>query len=258
MGKVPWKRPKQVAHKPAYEAPSESGPGEDMRLKLLSYNIKVGAQTSLAEVGSAVAALEPDVVALQEVGISWFWGDRGDGVKEISQAAKLPHTRFAPALAFATGAAFGVALLSRFPIKTHRLTYLPKQVDEPRVLLDTEVLLPKEKLLRVLTTHLSYKEDRVSQGRKVAEELKKDGPPAVLLGDLNAEPEEGLHRAIAPSFLDAFAVCGDGAGLTFSVEDPKWRIDYALCDPRLTIHSCRVPEVRASDHFPLLVEVEIP
>lgn len=228
-----------------------------MILRLLSYNIKVGAETSTVEVARAVASLSPDLVALQEVGCRWLWGDKGDGVQTISSLARLPHTRFAPALASFTGGAFGVALLSRFPITSHQLVYLERHVDEPRVLLGAEVSLEEGASLRLFTTHLSYKEDRVWQARQIAKYVTAPGSPAVLLGDINSEPEEGLHTLAAPGFTDAFSVCGSGPGYTFAVGDPKWRIDYAMIDPRVTVRSCTIPDLRASDHYPLLVEVEV-
>ena len=70
-----------------------------MLVKLLSYNIKVGAETSLVEVARATASIGADIIALQEVGCRWLWGDRGDGVQTISSVTGLTHTRFAPALA---------------------------------------------------------------------------------------------------------------------------------------------------------------
>jgi endonuclease/exonuclease/phosphatase family metal-dependent hydrolase len=228
-----------------------------MIIKLLSYNIKVGAETSTLEVARTVAAIGADIVALQEVGCKWLWGDRGDGMQAISSIANLPHTRFAPALASFLGGAFGVGVASRLPIVDHKIIYLERHVDEPRVLLQSEIALDDERRLRVFTTHLSYKEDRVWQAKQIAKAIGVKGPPAILLGDINSEPEENLHNIAAPGFVDAFAQCGQGTGFTFATNDPKWRIDYAMIDPGLQIVSCRVLAHKASDHFPLLVEVEI-
>lgn len=228
-----------------------------MRIKLLSYNIKVGAETSLLEVARTTASIGADIVALQEVGCRWLWGDRGDGVQTISSVTGLAYTRFAPALASFTGGAFGVAILSRYPILSHQIRYLERHVDEPRVLLQAEIAPTDETRLRVFTTHLSYKEDRVWQARQIAQSITERDSLAVLLGDINSEPEEQLHTLAAPGFIDAFARCGEGPGFTFATNDPKWRIDYAMVDPRLKIVSCKVLDLKASDHYPLLLEVEI-
>jgi endonuclease/exonuclease/phosphatase family metal-dependent hydrolase len=228
-----------------------------MLVKLLSYNIKVGAETSLIEVARTAASIGADVIALQEVGCRWLWGDRGDGVQTISSVTGLAHTRFAPALASFSGGAFGVAILSRYPILRHELRYLERHVDEPRVLLQAELALPEAQPLRVFTTHLSYKEDRVWQARQIAQEITQRDSLAILLGDINAEPEEQLHALAAPGFVDAFAAVGEGSGYTFATNDPKWRIDYAMVDPRIKLVSCKVLDLKASDHYPLLLEVEL-
>jgi endonuclease/exonuclease/phosphatase family metal-dependent hydrolase len=228
-----------------------------MLVKLLSYNIKVGAETSLVEVARTAASVGADIIALQEVGCRWLWGDRGDGVQTISSVTGLAYTRFAPALASFSGGAFGVAILSRYPIVTHQLRYLERHVDEPRVLLQAEIALSDEVRLRVFTTHLSYKEDRIWQARQIAQSITEKDSLAILLGDINAEPEEQLHTLAAPGFVDAFAHCGEGPGFTFATNDPKWRIDYAMVDPRCKIVSCKVLDVKASDHYPLLLEVEL-
>lgn len=225
-------------------------------MRLVSYNIKVGAETSLREVARAIASLDADVVALQEVGVRWLWGEKADALAILGAEAGLPHTLFAPALAAFDGASFGVALLSRTPLDEAQVVRLSRVVDEPRVLAVARVMSAALGPLWVMTTHLSYKEDRVTQARQIAAELAKRQEPAVLLGDLNAEPDERLHEIAAPGFIDAFAAVGRGEGLTFSVAEPKWRIDYALIDPRLRATRCEVSPLRASDHFPLVVEIE--
>jgi endonuclease/exonuclease/phosphatase family metal-dependent hydrolase len=227
-----------------------------MRVRIVSYNIKIGAETSLDEVGRGLASLSPDIVALQEVGLRWLWGEKADSVSKLSAATKLPHTLYAPALASFDGGSFGVALLSRYPLQRARVLRLSRVVDEPRVLACARVDVASHSLW-VATTHLSYKEDRISQARQIAEHFATLEGHKILLGDLNAEPEEGLHKVAAPGMVDAFAAKGRGKGLTFSVAEPKWRLDYAMIDPRLVIERCEVPAVRASDHFPLLVDLAL-
>jgi endonuclease/exonuclease/phosphatase family metal-dependent hydrolase len=227
-----------------------------MRVRLISYNIKIGAETSLDEVGRGLASLSPDLVALQEVGLRWLWGEKADSVAKLSAATTLPYTLYAPALASFDGGSFGVALLSRYPLQQAHVLRLTRVVDEPRVLACAQVALGSGTLW-FATTHLSYKEDRISQARQIAAHLATLEGRKVLLGDLNAEPEERLHEVAAPGLVDAFAAKGRGRGLTFSVAEPKWRLDYAMVDPLLVIERCEVPAVRASDHFPLLVDLAL-
>lgn len=106
---------------------------------------------------------------------------------------------------------------------------------------------------QVFCTHLSWRADwsgvRQAQVRKVCEVVRAHSPrsfPAILCGDLNAEPASdeirmltGLAAVAVPGviFRDAWAVAGDGGpGATVGARnpycaaalEPDARIDYVL------------------------------
>lgn len=86
--------------------------------------------------------------------------------------------------------------------------------------------------------------------------------PLIVAGDTNDDPGSAVWQRLADRGVDAWEVAGSGDGLTASVAEPARRIDAAFVDRRLTVRSAEVidtPDVRiASDHRPLLVEVELP
>ena len=123
---------------------------------------------------------------------------------------------------------------------------------ERRLIVFTEIDGPRGPF-QVFCTHLSWRADwsgvRQAQVRKVCEVVKAHTPrrfPAVLCGDLNAEPDSdeirmltGLAAVPVPGviFRDAWAVAGgDGSGATIASRnpfcaaslEPEARIDYVL------------------------------
>lgn len=88
------------------------------------------------------------------------------------------------------------------------------------------------------------------------------GVPIVVAGDVNDQPGSAVWDALAARGTDAWAAVGTGDGWTFSATDPRKRIDGVFADPRITVRSATVldtPDVRvASDHRPVLVELELP
>lgn len=231
-------------------------------LTVMTYNIRVGVETSLADLVEAIRAVGvPDVLALQEVGLRWRMGECVDQAAVIGQALGLDYTAFAGALLDApTGGRFGVALASRWPLDGVHTTNLPRIDDEQRVILRARVLAPRPVV--VLNTHLSVKgPERLQQAQQLALAVAAEADPVIALGDWNDRPDSetvacargdqgapGDHSAL----IDCFDAVGDGDPLTFSVAAPQARIDYIAVSPALVPLAAGVARAaRASDHFPV-------
>ncbi|MCA9537866.1 MAG: endonuclease/exonuclease/phosphatase family protein [Myxococcales bacterium] len=229
-----------------------------MRLSLLTYNIRLGVETDLRAVATAIAAAGAfDLIALQEVGEHWNMGERVDQAAVLAAHLSLPTHVFAGALTDAQGGRYGIAVLARWPMDDIEVINLPREVDEQRVLLRATLRAPVP--VRVYSTHLSIAEaERTAQARFIADALAEEVGPVLLLGDLNDRPESAT-LAVLNGLIDCFDACGEGASETFSVRDPHRRIDYIRCGgglvPAGTTQVLRA--ARASDHFPLRAFVQI-
>ena len=163
---------------------------------------------------------------------------------------------------------FGVALSARGQLKSRRAHHLYRDRDERRGLLEVEWSPePQAQPLTVYCAHLSvYPEERLRQVDELIEIMARSSGPAILIGDLNDDPDsECLRRLTQPragtSWRDlASDLISDSASsseppLTFSVKAPERRIDYILGRDVECIAAGVASDVRSSDHFPIWADL---
>ena len=252
-------------------------------MRVLTWNIRLAVESSLARIAAVLAGAEPDIVALQEVGCGWVMGPPGDQVARIAALAGLPHHRFFPALwtepdrglaglasrlhpleqALAAGLdlervpRYGVALLSRFPLSEVRAAPLPRARDEPRVLGRATLQSPAGPV-RVLVTHLSVNApERAHQLRDIACELEAEARPALLLGDINEPPDAASLAPLRRVARDLGEDAEGNEGWTYPSDLPARRIDYIFAKGNWrTLAPARPLPDAGSDHLPVLAVIE--
>jgi endonuclease/exonuclease/phosphatase family metal-dependent hydrolase len=240
-------------------------------------------------IASVVADTGADVVCLQEV---WSTEDGVDQARTLAEASGYHWCRTPER--FRRGLAVGNAILSRWPIGSHRSLELP---DLParmghRQVLHAQVDAPFGPV-PVFCTHLAYLFDessiRQQQAAAVAAMVAEhrgepaSAFPAVLCGDLNAVPGSEEVRMLTGErpppvpglvFTDTWSIVGDGPGWTWSDDNPHladaaWprrRLDYVLVSwPRpkpignpVTARLVGTEEwggVVPSDHYGVLVDL---
>ncbi len=234
----------------------------------MTYNIRSG-NGDLPNTAAAIRHEAPDIVALQEVDV--HWADRSafaDQATELGRRLGM-NVRFAQIydLPGATGAPdreFGVALLTRFPVRrfvddtiTRLSTQDPHPVPTPMPgLLDAELDVGG-RLVRVFNTHLDYRKDPRVRERQVHDMLafmERDTLPTLVFGDMNATPAAPELQPLLARFHDAWD-SAVGPGFTYPADAPAERIDYVLVSPAFVVRSARVPDTQASDHRPVVVDL---
>jgi len=242
-------------------------------LRVMTYNIRSG-NGNLDGTAAAIRASAPDVVALQEVDV--HWAERSNFVDEASALGdKLGmQVRFAHIYHFpgasdsAPAREFGVALLSRYPIVhfvDDTLMRLSTQVTDPVPtpmpgLLDAVIDVHGTRV-HVFNTHLDYRKDPRVREQQVAEMLHfidASSGPTLVFGDMNASPDAEEIQPLLHRLHDAWAaVHGADAGFTYPADAPRERIDYVLVSPQLHVRAARVPDTLASDHRPVVVDLDL-
>ncbi|BCY10424.1 endonuclease/exonuclease/phosphatase family protein [Actinoplanes sp. L3-i22] len=255
-------------------------------MRLATFNLLHGRSLSdgtvhADRVAAAVADLDADVLGLQEVDRAQPRSGGLDLTVLCARALDAPAHRFAAAVVGTPGQTwqpwhadadiahpqYGIALVSRFPVRRWQITQLPGAPirspvltgdgllllkDEPRVLLAAVLETPRG-LLSVGTTHLSFVPGwNVRQLRHAVRAMRALPAPRILLGDLNMP--SGPVRAFTGWRPLARAA-------TFPSPSPRTQLDHVLADPRGEAALGRVVQVRTphspvSDHRPLVVHLD--
>jgi endonuclease/exonuclease/phosphatase family metal-dependent hydrolase len=239
----------------------------------MTFNIRHGLgadrRVDLSRTARVIAAVRPDVVALQEV-------DRHLDARSgfVDQAGWLARTL---TMHLAFGAAvdrdppapgrprrqFGNAILSVAPILEWDHTPLPRPGGEQRGLLRAQIAA-RGASWQVYATHLDHAdaERRRAQASAIAQLLGAPERAVVLCGDLNATPASAEVRILTDGLRDAWPAVRTGRGLTHPSPIPLRRIDYVLCAERDSVRAAHVFGSvwarLASDHLPVVAEIEAP
>ena len=249
-----------------------------MRLRLLSYNIKFGGTGRAEQLASVIRAAEPDLVLLQEATDRLLVG-------RLAELTDLPH--WDSRVNYSTG------FLSRLPVAEYNW-HLPRK--SRHAFLEIGIADPPVRLfglhLSAWFSNWSERQRRFEIQALLDTIRQHQDGFHVLAGDFNAvAPGEVLRVERMPqwiramvwlsgrdiarhtiqhmldqNYIDAWATLHPGeAGYTFPTWDPHVRLDYVFLPSRYAsaLRDGRVfadaPAAReASDHFPLLVELEVP
>jgi len=234
-------------------------------VRVMTYNIHVGVgmdkKLDLARIAEIIKRERPDFVGLQEV-------DRGvartKGVDQIAELSRLTNMEYAFAYNLRyQGGQYGVAVLSRHTILSldHR-RYANTRERERRGFLRIEANVNGHRFAFV-TTHLDYQHEdgREFETKQLLDALKPDNVPLIVVGDFNAEPNDGAYRLMLTRFIDAWTLRtanAPDAGNTFPADAPAKRIDYVFYakESGFRVRNIRVIETEASDHRPLIADLE--
>ena len=233
-------------------------------LRVMTYNIHVGVgmdkKLDLQRIADVINREQPDLVGLQEV-------DRGvkrtEGKDEIAELATMTrmHFAFAPNLDY-QGGKYGVAILSRLPMKaTVHTMFENKREAERRGMLKVEVDVDG-KPLTFVTTHLDYQHEdgRLFETEQLLKVLQDVKGSLIVVADLNDVPEGSSYKLMDTLFDDAWiASRAKGDGFSYPADKPVKRIDHIFYRPvnRVRAKKAWVVETLASDHIPVVAEIEI-
>ena len=252
-------------------------------MRLVTFNVLHGAGpdgvVDLERFAAAIVTLDPDVLALQEVDRGQERSHGADLADVAGQAMGAAGTRFVAAMtADPQGRwrpaarspeprvpAYGVALLSRYPVLGWRDLRLPRIVppfpllrrdprrvelrhEERRAAVLARVQTPEGPLL-VASAHLSFVPGWSQlQLYALRRALAVAPGPAVVMGDLNMTPRPA--RTIT-RFRPLVTV------RTFPVDEPRFQIDHVLVRGDVgRVVDARAVRLPVSDHRALVVELD--
>jgi endonuclease/exonuclease/phosphatase family metal-dependent hydrolase len=254
-------------------------------MRLVTFNLLHGRSTrdglvDLDRLAAAVRSLDADILALQEVDRDQPRSHLADLTAVAAEAMGAVTHRFAAALTGTPGAtwmaatendipgtaAYGIALLSRYPARSWHVTRLPRIPfrfplylstprkvvvvnEEPRTAVIGHLDTPAGPLT-VANTHLSFVPGWGHwQLRRILRDLAAAKGPVVVMGDLN------MHNPL-PAWAAGYRPLA--RHLTFPIEAPDRQLDHILLRGRLgKVASSSAPQLPLSDHRALSVDVSL-
>lgn len=233
------------------------------RISIATYNIHKcrGLDTRMrpARIAEVIGKLNADVVALQEV-----VRGRGDEDQLAVLARHLPGYKFCFGETRKIGsAAYGNAILSRFPIKGHQHYDLTASWREDRGGVRADIKLPDGTLLRLFNLHLGtgYLERRKQAAMLVSDKVLNHPEFAgcrIVLGDFN-EWTRGLVTKMVSAHLKAANLQPFLKRLrrrSYPGVLPLMHLDHIYYDARFELTEVKVYRTKlslvASDHLPLI------
>jgi endonuclease/exonuclease/phosphatase family metal-dependent hydrolase len=238
-------------------------------VRALTFNIRHGVGLDgvhdLERAARVIEGAAADLAGLQEV--DRHLGPRSDYLDQAAWLAERLDMDMAYGPVVDLGLAesgpdgaprqYGIALLSRTPLYEPRNLLLTRpRGGEQRGLLGA-VVDTDGRPVRVFCTHLQHRSrtERLAQATQIAESLAAGAGPVVLMGDLNARPDDPEIAPLTEVLDDAWAVAGDGAGFTFDAATPRARIDYILSSEHLVARAAAVVPSDASDHLAVVADL---
>jgi exodeoxyribonuclease III len=249
-----------------------------VRLRLLSYNIKFGGKGREEQIAAVIRAANPDLVLLQEATDRLI-------VRRLAELCDFS--------AWDSRVNYSTGFMSRLPVASYNW-HLPNR--SRHAFLEVELKEPAMRCfglhLSAWFSNWSERQRRIEIQSLLAGIKQHQDGFHIIAGDFNAvAPGEVLQVDRMPTwiramvwlsgrdiarhtiqhmldqqYVDAWGVLHAGeTGYTFPTWDPHVRLDYVFTPERYrgALQACEVftsaPEAKAaSDHFPLLIDLEAP
>lgn len=233
-------------------------------LRVMTFNIHHGegmdGELDLIRIAKLVELWRPDVVGLQEV--DRRFGARSamaDQASWLGRSLRMPAW-YGPAMSVRDSGGmreYGNAVLSRERLSARDWTRLPHaDGSESRCVVRGRHAVGAE----IWVTHLSQREapERAEQARAIVSSWLRDPRPTILLGDLNATPDEPAVAILGEVFTDVWGSLRDEPGWTFSTANPTRRIDYVFVSTGVRAVRIDLADAGiASDHHAVVADLVV-
>ncbi|MGB5421845.1 MAG: endonuclease/exonuclease/phosphatase family protein [Desulfobacterales bacterium] len=241
-------------------------------LRVMTYNIHgcVGADRGVnpGKIAAIIAALDADIVALQEVDGGHPTREYRNQAQAIAGVLGVEHIYFPVEQEGLRR--FGLAVLSRCPIVAFDQIQLPNVYPllnpRRRGALRTTLETPVGRVY-LINTHLSL--FRLERRLQLTALMTGDdftevpsNEPLVFCGDLNSGPSSETYKQVSRLLTDVQTASISGSAEdTFHAKSPFFRIDHIFVSSHFTPLKTEVRKTAdtaaASDHLPLVVDLAL-
>lgn len=238
-------------------------------LKVASFNIAAGKVSDMTAIAKAIKAMNVDIVALQEVDKLTARSGKVDQLAELMKLTGM-HGVFGRAIDY-DGGEYGLAYLSKYPIKDQVIYPLPSGQREQRIAFVAKVEVPNFAApVTVVNAHLDTKEDpamRLDQVRELNDRTIEIRGIKLLFGDMNDVPQSVTWQELNRYWNDIQP--GDKDGRSWPAENAEIKVDYIftgnaqrwhldnLTIPNATGEWAGINWPSVSDHLPIVAELRM-
>jgi len=247
--------------------PADTVSGGALAVRVMSFNVRhctpvvpVGnTQPDIAATTAAIQSGVPDIVLLQELDEKTGRSNGVDQLRALSVSTGLQYYHFGKTINY-DGGAYGIGLLSRYPLAEVRMVLLPHQeipgerVEQRGVLL-ASVKLPNGRSIRVANTHLGlHEENRELQVAEIIKLTQESTGSLIIGGDFNVTPDDPVMAQFqAAGLLPTCTTC-----LSIPSMMPNRQIDFILTQRDVKVKErVVISGTTASDHLPIVAVLEV-
>lgn len=236
-------------------------------MKILTFNIQsckdyIKQEFNYKICGDLIKEIDADIVGLNEV-TNGYHPEKGPRYfKQAETLAKYcgyPYFYFGEAIKIHDISPYGNAVLSKTPIEEIELIKVQDPIHDEDCYYESRAIIKCEiKGICFIITHMGLaRGERINTVKEIIALTKKETKPIILLGDFNMEPDSEIIKPLYEYFFDTTDLI-KGNIKTFPSLNPNTKIDYIMIkkDTHIIIKEVKVIEKVASDHFPLLLEIE--
>ncbi len=213
------------------------------KITVLTYNIQQGysadGQRNFDGQLELIRATAADIIGLQETDNARIAGGNADVVRYLANALNM-YAYYGPKTPAGT---FGIALLSRYPIRQPRTWYLYSEGEQVAVI--EAVVEVGDQSFHVFVTHLGNGGPLVQQRQFLR--LVEGREWVIAMGDFNFRPDTPQYRLTTRALVDTWTArwptWKDDQGLR-----PTEKIDHIFVSPDVLVLDARYILSPASDH----------
>jgi endonuclease/exonuclease/phosphatase family metal-dependent hydrolase len=262
---------------PPGPAPIVPAPGNPVRIRILQWNLHHGVGTDgrydIDRIATAMAAMTPDIVMLNEVEKYTGWGNENQPERYRSlleaKTGRVWYSHFTQEYGNWTGNGKGSQILSTFPLDAtdHTLIVYGRVIGAATVTVNGRILT-------LMETHLDPDSQpyRLAQAKEVITWALARPENRIISGDFNAWPDQSSIAEMRKTYTDSWeAATALGKAFTFAGNNPigatkNGRIDYIFYSKGVSnlgliqsqvVDTRNAAGVMPSDHRPVVTTLEV-
>lgn len=236
------------------------------QVAVMTYNIHeafdVNNRLDLNGILTTIQQSDPDIIVLQEVDTGVIMSGTTDQAKWLAQQLNM----FLAPVTSADHIWQSDIILSKYPILHYEEIILQSPSEDDTLLrADIEIAGQQISVYAVHFSAFSSADRRIQADIAIPYVETTGNPIKIWAGDFNVDAyttdpvDQGIYADITAFLNDSFEVAVSQSGnLTWPSTGPYQRIDYVFVSPTITVLSHAVPTSLASDHLPVVAQLQLP